>query len=187
VENTIRIALGPGERSYVCSDSVVEMPQWVAAQTKYRFEKKVAQQLMGKGIEVFVPLLRERHSWSDRQKVVTIPLFSGYAFVHLDGSLKMRSEVLQTAGFMGFVNFRGTAAAISPKQIEDLRLLLQQEVPFSLYPFAQAGRRVRVVGGCLNGVEGVLSHCNRNKLVLSIDSVQRSLEVEIQGYELELI
>jgi transcriptional antiterminator NusG len=165
----------------------VEIPQWVAVQTKYRFEKKVTEQLSGKGIEVFLPLLRESHAWSDRQKLVTIPLFSGYAFVHLDGSLKMRSQVLQTAGFIGFVNVRGTAVAVAAKQIEDLRLLLHEKVPFSLYPFVLPGQRVRIIGGCLNGLEGVLSQHSRNKLVVSIDSIQRSLAIEIQGYELELV
>jgi len=161
-------------------------PEWFALQTRYRFEKRVAQQLQSKGVEVFLPVRRENHRWSDRQKEITVPLFPGYAFVRLNQQLDERRMVLKTAGLIGFVNFRGTAAAVPPKQIEDLRLLLSEKVPFSLYPFVELGRRVRIRGGCLHGLEGVLAH-EKGKLVISIDSIQRSLAIEIQGYELELV
>ncbi len=165
--------------------SGVRLPEWFALQTRYRFEKRVAEQLEAKGMEVFLPLRRENHQWSDRRKVVTIPLFPGYGFVRVEQAMDARRAVLKTVGLMGFVNFRGTAAAVPTKQINDLRLLLSEKVPFSLYPFVQVGRRVRIRGGCLNGVEGVLAQ-EKGKLVISIDSIQRSLAIEIQGYELDL-
>jgi len=160
---------------------------WFALQTRYRFEKKVAAQLAGKGMEVFLPLRTENREWSDRQKRVTVPLFPGYAFVRAARSVALRLLVLQTAGVMGFVSFARTAAIVPEKQIEDLRLLLAQAVPFSLYPFLRAGQRVRVCGGCLHGIEGLLTQRDKGKLVISIESIQRSLAIEIQGYELELI
>jgi transcription antitermination factor NusG len=199
VQNEIRIGAGLAGRSHgllrgisaaptatpAAWNSEAKLPEWFALQTRYRFEKRVAEQLQAKGLETFLPLRRENHRWSDRQKVISVPLFPGYAFVRLDQSLDARRTVLKTAGLIGFVNFRGTAAAVPTKQVEDLRLLLAQRVPFSLYPFMQAGRRVRIRGGCLQGLEGVLAQ-DRGKLVISIDSVQRSLAIEIQGYELEL-
>jgi len=160
---------------------------WLAVQIRYRFEKKVFAQLSGKGMEVFLPLRKETREWSDRQKLVTVPLFPGYAFVRSARSLALRLQVLQTAGVMGFVSFAGTAAVVPQKQIEDLRLLLTQSVPFSLYPFLRLGQRVRIRGGCLHGLEGLLSKRDKSKLVISIESIQRSLAIEIQGYELELI
>ena len=105
---------------------VTTPPQWFAVQTRYRFEKRVVAQLNYKSCEVYLPLLTENHTWSDRQKVVTIPLFPGYAFVHIDESINARQVVLQTAGLIGFVSFGGIVAAVPPKQIEDLQLLLQE-------------------------------------------------------------
>ena len=102
-------------------------------------------------------------------------------------SVALRLLVLQTAGVMGFVSFAGTAATVPQKQIEDLQLLLAEGVPFAMYPFVQVGRRVRIRGGCLDGVEGLLTQREKGKLVISIESIQRSLAVEIQGYEVELI
>ena len=51
----------------------------------------------------------------------------------------------------------------------------------------KAGQRVRVRGGCLDGLEGLLLQHDEGKLVISIESIQRSLAIEIKGYELELI
>jgi len=164
-----------------------EPEMWFALQTRYRFEKKVASQLAGKGLEVFLPLRHENREWSDRQKVISVPLFPGYAFVRSVRSVALRLQVLQTAGVMGFVSFAGTAAVVPQKQIEDLRLLLAQAVPFTLYPFLRVGQRVRIRGGCLDGVEGLLAQRDKGTLVISIESIQRSLAVEIQGYQVEPI
>jgi hypothetical protein len=77
--------------------------------------------------------------------------------------------------------------AVPPKQIEDLQLLLQEKGLFSLAPFVHAGQRVRIRGGCLHGLEGVLVKHEKGKLLISIESIQRSLAIEVQGYELELV
>ncbi len=162
-------------------------PQWFAVQTRYRFEKRVVAQLNHKSCEVYLPLLTEHHTWSARQKLVTTPLFPGYAFVHIDQSHESRQTVLQTAGLIGFVSFGGMAVAVPAKQIEDLRLLLHEKGLFSLHAFVHAGQRVRIRGGCLHGLEGVLVQHEKGKLVISIESIQRSLAIEIKGYELELV
>ena len=52
-----------------------ESPRWYAIQTRARHEKIVAHQLQVRGITVFLPLVTEIHRWSDRRKVVQLPLF----------------------------------------------------------------------------------------------------------------
>lgn len=160
---------------------------WFVVQTRYRFEKKVAAQLSSKGIGVFLPLRKESRSWSDRKKVIAVPLFPGYAFVRSDRSLMRRLLILQTDGVMGFVSFAATAAIVPEKQIDDLQLLLAQQVPFSLYPFVRVGQRVRIRGGCLDGIEGLLTQRDRRRFVISIESIERSLAIEMQGYEVEMV
>jgi hypothetical protein len=77
--------------------------------------------------------------------------------------------------------WREARAAVSGAAL--LQLQLAEEVPFVLYPFAQMGKRVKIRGECLPGVEGLLRQWNNDKLVVSIESIQRSLAIEIQGYE----
>jgi transcription antitermination factor NusG len=161
--------------------------QWFAVETRFRFEKKVAGQLHHKGFQVFLPLLTEHHRWSDRQKAITTPLFPGYAFVYLDHSRDSHQAVLRTPGLIRFVSFGGIVTAVPQKQIEDLQLLLQAKSSISPHTFMQAGQRVRIRGGCLNGLEGILVSHESEKLVISIQSIQRSLAIEVRGYELELV
>ncbi|MGH2644138.1 MAG: transcription termination/antitermination NusG family protein, partial [Chitinophagaceae bacterium] len=51
---------------------------WYALYTKSRNEKKVAERLVQKDIEIFFPLQEEVHQWSDRRKKVKVPVFRSY-------------------------------------------------------------------------------------------------------------
>jgi hypothetical protein len=45
---------------------------------------------------------------------------------------------------------------------------------------------VRIRGGSLEGVEGVLLSQNEGRtLIISVDAIQRSLAVRVEGYEVE--
>ncbi len=160
---------------------------WYALETRRRCEKKVAQQLTCVGIETFLPERTEIHRWSDRKKTVTIPLFAGYAFVKLDQSRATRLRVVQTPGVIGFVSSQGRAIPVPAEQLEHLRKLLREKVPCSIHAFLRAGQRVRVCGGCLDGVEGIYVDADSKKLVLSIECLQRSVSIRVEGYELELV
>ena len=164
-----------------------ERAHWYAVQTRYRAEKRVKTQLSKKGFETFVPFVEEVHRWSDRRKRVEIPLFSGYTFVHTNLSKEARAGVLHTPGVLRFVAFGGEATSVPFKQIEDLRKLLEHKVPCSLHAFLKVGRRVRIRGGCLDGLEGILEQSGEKKLVISIECIERSVAVQIEGYELELV
>lgn len=161
--------------------------QWYAIQTRYRFERKVTAQLRCCGLETFLPLLKEMHRWSDRRKLVDTPLFPGYTFARLDSSALNQKEFLRTGGVIGLITFGGEATAVPSRQIDDLRKLLAQDVPFALHPFLKTGQRVRIRGGCLDGLEGVLQEAGQKNLVISIDAIQRALAIRIEGYELQMI
>jgi transcription antitermination factor NusG len=160
-------------------------PAWFAVQTRYRFERKVTEALDHKGIETFIPLLSETHRWSDRQKVIQTPLFSGYTFARLAPLPALQRIVLQTTGVTGFVSAGSEMTPIPPQQLDNLRKLLSQSVSCTLKPFLNVGRRVRVRGGCLDGVEGILMKNDNKHLIISVDTIQRSLAIEIDGYQLE--
>jgi transcription antitermination factor NusG len=161
---------------------------WFAIQTRSRSEKKVASQFEAKGIEVFLPLLSELHSWSDRRKLVHQPLFPGYVFVHIAQSPESRPPILNTMGVCGFVGARGVGLPIPEKEILDVRTVVTNPVSFTPYPFLRVGQRVRVRGGCLDGIEGtLLSRETDHSLVVSIQLLRRSVAVRIDGYDLELV
>jgi transcription antitermination factor NusG len=168
------------------SGAVGEEPRWYAIHTRARHEKSVTAQLERIGVTSFLPLVRQRHRWSDRQKTVQCALFDCYTFVSLQAYLQKYRPILETPGVIGFVGIRGVGLPIPDKEIEDIRTLLANNVHCSPYPFLGTGRRVRIRGGCMNGLEGILVAKNSDQsLVVSIDMIQRSRAVRIDGYDVE--
>lgn len=175
-----------GDASGAGDPALSVLPQWYAIRTRSRHEKMVAEQLQRQEIESFLPLVKQSRKWSDRTKEVELPLFSGYNFVHVALASPDRLRVLQTHGVAGFVGINGYGTAIPDNQIQDIRTLLASKVPFEEQPFLRVGQRVRVRGGALDGVEGILSARNEDRsLVISLEPIQRSLSVRIQGYAVE--
>ena len=164
------------------------LESWYAVHTRARHERVVAQRLMDQGVTTFLPLVTEVHRWSDRKKSVELPLFGCYVFVRLSPTGEERLRVLRVDGVFKFVGARGLGTPIAEAQINAVRTLIGQQIPWSAHPFLQIGQRVRVRGGALDGVEGILvSRDQDNTLVVSVDAIQRSLAVRIQGYDVEPI
>lgn len=170
------------------SAAALYQPQWYAIRTRSRHEKMVSDQLERQGIENFLPLVKRDRKWSDRIKEVELPLFAGYNFVRLCLNSGDRLQVLKTHGVAGFVGINGCGSAIPEGQIEDLRTLLASKVGFAEQPFLKVGQRVRIRGGALDGIEGILAaHNGDRSLVISLLPIERSLSVRIQGYAVEPI
>ena len=166
---------------------LLETPQWFAIRTRSRHEKIVADRLERQSIESFLPLVKTTHKWSDRKREVELPLFSGYSFARLVLCSLDRLRVLQTHGVAGFVGVRGIGIPVPEGQIESLRALLENHIPMKDHPFLQIGQRIRIKGGGLDGVEGILSAQDDRHLVLSVGAIHRSLSVCIDGYRFEAI
>jgi transcription antitermination factor NusG len=165
-----------------------DSPCWYAIRTRSRHEKVVAKQLDGLQIENFLPLCNVIHRWSDRRKEVELPLFPGYAFVRLLYSPHERVRVLRVFGVAGFVGTQGKGVPIPERQISDIKTLLNLHVPFENHPALHIGERVRIRGGMLDGVEGILqAQKNGRVLVISIDPIQRAISIDLEGYDVEVI
>jgi len=164
--------------------AALEQPQWYAIQTRPRHEKKVTSELEEKGATAYLPLAAQVHRWSDRHKVVHVPLFSCYVFMSAVLTAAVRLSVLRVWGVLGFVGPYRQGQPIPSSQIEDIRRLLASNTPFVSQPFLKIGQRVRIRGGSLDGIEGILVGCRGNRsLVISVEAIQRSLSIRIEGYD----
>ena len=113
-------------------------------------------------------------------------LFDCYTFVCLETYTQKHRHILETPGVIGFVGIRGVGLPIPDKEIEDIRTLLANNIPCGPYPFLGTGRRVRIRGGCMDGLEGILVAKNSDQsLVVSVEMIQRSIAVRIDGYGVE--
>lgn len=161
---------------------------WFAVQTRPRHEKKVNSELHQKGIRSFLPLHRERRRWSDRYQWVEVPMFSQYLFVKQFPTAESRLRVLQTPGVVQFVGATGCGTPIPNEQIESLQAIISHRIPTAPHEFLRVGERVRIRGGALDGIEGVLSAIRRDRsLVVSVDLIQKSVAIRIDGFEIERV
>src|ERR1700730_5446957 len=169
----------------VLSAEQVEV-RWFAAYTSANHEKRVAEQLMQRSVEHFLPLYGSLRKWRDRSVKLDLPLFPGYVFVRL--AIRDRLRVLQTPGVAKLVGFNGMPAALPDDEIEALKKGMVRGVRAEPHPFLSVGRRVRVKAGPLEGVEGiVVRRKNRLRLVISLDLIHRAAAVEVEAAALERI
>jgi transcription antitermination factor NusG len=165
-----------------------DMGRWFALHTRARNERVVAWRLTQQGVTTFLPVTIEVRRWSDRKKRIETPLFSCYVFVRLSGTAEERLAMYHTDGIFGVVGARGEGIAIPDEQIDSIKTLVEQKIACREHPFLKVGQRVRVHGGAMDGIEGVLQACNGDRtLVVSVDAIQRSLAIRIEGYDVEVL
>jgi transcription antitermination factor NusG len=159
---------------------------WYAVYTTVRHEKVVAQQLQQRSVEAFLPLYRSMHRWKDRRKLVELALFPGYVFVKI--AIENRLPVLQVPGVVSIVGFNGKFPALPEREITALRSGLENNLYAEPHPYLQIGRRVRVIRGPMAGAEGILTRKkDKYRVVISIDVLMRSVAVEVDGSDLEVV
>jgi transcription antitermination factor NusG len=159
---------------------------WHAVYTRHQHEKTVANVLAGKQFEVFLPLYEANRRWKDRIARISLPLFPGYVF--LRGDLERRLAILTTPGVHCLLSMGGRPAAIPDAEIEAVRRAVEARLQSEPCPFLRCGDRVRVTSGPLAGIEGIVARKkNSCRLVLSVELLEKSIAVEVDGTALERI
>lgn len=159
---------------------------WFAVVVRSSQMDLASQALARLGYEQFLPARTVRRQWSDRIKVVREPLFPGYLFCRFDP--QNRLPVLMAPGVLSVVRSGKTLLAVDGEEIETIRSLLNSHAPVYPHPYLKAGRRVRIEGGALDGVEGLLVAVRSEyRVIASITILQRSVSVEIDPARLRPI
>jgi transcription antitermination factor NusG len=160
--------------------------KWYAAYTSANHEKRVAEQLVVRDVEHFLPVYESVRRWKDRRITLKMPLFPGYVFVRM--ALRDRLQVLQVPGVAHLVGFDGTPAALPDEEIETLRASFESGVRVEPHPYLTVGRRVRLKSGPLAGMQGILLRRKGNfRVVISIELIQRSLMVQVDAVDAEAV
>ena len=144
--------------------------KWLAVYTRPRWEKKVNQLLMEKGLECYCPLNKIRRKWSDRVKIVEEPLFKSYVFVKVDDN--DRATVRMTNGAVNFVYWDGKPAVIKEKEITAIKRFLDEYENVEARPMElKVNQRVRVTNGTLMDLEGKVLDVRHKTARVAIDSL----------------
>src|SRR5437870_9319433 len=153
--------------------------RWYALYVRQRYEKIVASGLASRGYEVFLPTYQSRRRWSDRTKVLELPLFSGYTFCRFD--FQQRLPILTVPGVNFIVGFGKTPTPVDVRELDAVRVVAKSGLPCEPWPLLKAGHLVRVEHGPLAGLEGfVLNIKNADRLVISVNLLGRSVAVQLE-------
>jgi transcription antitermination factor NusG len=157
---------------------------WYAVWTRSHCEVIVAQQLRASGFEAFLP---EMSTWSTRAgetRLIRVPMFPGYLFVHAAVDKHCYVNLLKARGVVRVLGDGwNRLAAIPEAEIAAIQRLVAADVPVLAHEHLSCGDRVVVTEGPLAGVEGIFVHSRseKSRLVLSVDLLGRSVAVEMDA------
>jgi transcription antitermination factor NusG len=141
------------------------------------------------GIEAFLPIVERVNRWKDRKKLVILPLFPGYLFVHINKNYHNMLAVLKIRGVVRFLEtIPGEPETVPEDQVIFLKRLVENKESLDPYPYLKEGQRVRIKRGPLTGVEGILvERTGQHILVLSVDILRQGVSLKIDASEVELV
>jgi transcriptional antiterminator RfaH len=167
----------------------IDIENWYAVYTKPRSEKKLDALLKKFSIEAYLPLLKLKKKWSDRTKIISMPLFTSYIFVRIvyrESYLK----VLNIPHAVGFVKSYGNPAIIPESEIELIKSLVDEfpdKIKVLESEMLQKGNEVTIKTGPFAGRKAIVDRVkNETYVLLEIKTIQKILKIEINKENLDL-
>ncbi|MBW2650544.1 MAG: UpxY family transcription antiterminator [Deltaproteobacteria bacterium] len=165
---------------------------WYAVYTKSRFEDKVYAGLIQRSVETFLPKIEVWSRRKDRRKKIMIPMFSGYLFVEFpEYTNEGKLSILSTPGVVRMLDKPDSyePLRIPDPQIDAIKRLLASDVEIQPYIYPKEGERAKITDGPFKDIEGVVIKADYRKhiFVVSIDLLQRSVAIKLEGFQIEKI
>jgi transcription antitermination factor NusG len=137
--------------------------------------------LLGKDYECLLPTFVDCRRYSDRLKQVPAALFPGYVFCRFDPLRRL--PILTTPGVEHVVGLGKIPQPVEDIEIEAIQRIMESGFLAKPWPYLKVGQRVRINGGSLDGIEGLLvQERGKDRLIISVDLLQRSVSVVIDRH-----
>lgn len=157
---------------------VAHADPWFVIWTDSRAEKKVEERIAALGLTPWLPIVKERHRWSDRWREVECPLFPGYLFARATNAYW--PQILRTPGVLTVVKEGGKPALLAGSFITSLRDAIEREgaAPEAVTERVEytPGDEVVVQEGLLRGVRGIVREIrSKRQLVIWVAEIGRGV------------
>ncbi len=152
---------------------------WYVVYTKPRCEKKVHQLFLEKAYESYCPTQMVEKQWTDRIKIVEVPLFSSYVFV------KVKKEELKKIrylnGVVNFVYWLGSPAQVRDSEIAALKDFLEsnKKSVFEVLPI-KTDDKIKITTGVFKDKIGIVKKILKNKTILFVESLGIQITVSFK-------
>ncbi|MDR1937866.1 MAG: UpxY family transcription antiterminator [Tannerellaceae bacterium] len=148
---------------------------WYVLYTSPRAEKQVRDRIMLQEVECWLPLHRTPRAWSDRVKMVDVPLFHSYVFVRcLEGQLY---SLLKVYGVSRIVYYDGKPAIIRQHEIDAIKDFLEQSANHTLL----VGDEVEILVGAMKNVSGKVKKIKKTYLILYLEQLGATVSVNLEN------
>jgi transcription antitermination factor NusG len=160
----------------------IQADPWFVIWTDSRAEKKVAERMAALGLTPWLPIVKERHRWSDRWREVECPLFPGYLFAK---AINVEwPKVLRTPGVLTVVKDGSKPALLADSFITALRDAIERDgaAPEAVTERIdyEPGDEVIVQEGVLQGVRGIVRATrSKRQLVIWVAEIGRGVAFTI--------
>jgi transcription antitermination factor NusG len=178
----------PGDppMSTIARNSVGSRAECYPFSVRVRGEEAVARALREKGYDVLLPTYVQQRRYSDRTKRVSCALFPGYVFAYTTMDAMM--GILATPGANYVVRSGTRITSLSAEDESTVRALCLVSGECEPCNDLQIGLRVLVEAGPLTGLIGTLAKVRNNeRVIISVESVQQSVMVEIGRASLRVL
>ncbi len=152
------------------------MPDWLVCHTRPRCEKKFAALMTAEKLEHYLPLVQSVRRYRAQTKRFTKPLFPGYVFARVPA--EKRNRIYQQDLLARAIVVDNEALFL--RQLEDVKTIVASGLELAVHPLLTRGRRVKITGGPLHGVEGFVDDpTNPRGIVVAMDVLQQGLLVRL--------
>ncbi|MBF2708202.1 UpxY family transcription antiterminator [Flavobacterium soyangense] len=150
---------------------------WYVVYTKPKWEKKVAERLNEIGVVTYCPLVTKENQWSDRKKIVSVPLFNSYIFVQIEE--KQRNRIFEVTGAIRYLFWLAKPAIVKDSEIEAIRnwLSVPDVYEVSLEQWKK-GDKIVLESGPFVSQSAIIQEVNQNHYILILESMGCVLRVD---------
>jgi len=141
-----------------------------------------------KGLGVFLPRVMVRSRRRDRVRMLEVPLFPGYLFVHTDFSYSDYYHIIRQDGVVRILGIKGQFTPVPEETVASIMTLVNSGQPIFTWSKLAAGKRVRVIDGPMAGASGVILRLKKGnrRLVVGVELLGRAICAELAEETVEV-
>ena len=150
---------------------------WYVVYTKPKWEKKVAERLNEIGVVAYCPLVAKERQWSDRKKVVNVPLFNSYIFVEIEE--QERNRVFEIPGAVRYLFWLGKPAMVKDSEIETIQNWLSAPATYEVsLDEWKKGDKIVLESGPFVSQSAIIQEVKQNHYIMILESLGCVLRVD---------
>ncbi|MGJ4787499.1 UpxY family transcription antiterminator [Leptospira koniambonensis] len=161
---------------------------WYAVYTNSRAEKKLALELSKKGITQYLPIISTKKKWSDRIKMILLPVFPSYVFVKIDIRIE-KLKVLETPGAVKFISIGEIPFVIDEEDIDAIRQLVTEypdKIKIERENMLAPGKKVLIKNGPFKNIRArVIRKGSKSSILVSLSGMDTTVSLELDSELLE--